>query len=137
MAGKAAGVEVIGGAELARAFDHAADRVAHGTPEADHDAAELVREDARRRVPVRSGRLLSTLRILALRKGDYATGAVLLSGKRAVPYARVQEYGWPARNIPAQAYMRPAVVARRDDIERAYGRAVGDEVRRFDREAPR
>lgn len=35
--------------------------------------------------------------------------AQILAGSAAVPYAGVQEYGWPDKNIKAQPYLRPAV----------------------------
>jgi len=38
-----------------------------------------------------------------------AEKAQILAGSAAVPYAGVQEYGWPERNIKAQPYLNPAV----------------------------
>jgi hypothetical protein len=38
-----------------------------------------------------------------------AEKAQILAGSAAVPYAGVQEYGWPLRNIEAQPYLNPAV----------------------------
>ena len=37
-----------------------------------------------------------------------AEKAQILAGSAAVPYAGVQEYGWPERNIEAQPYLRRA-----------------------------
>ena len=38
-----------------------------------------------------------------------AEKAQILAGSAAVPYAGVQEYGWPERNIRPQPYLNPAV----------------------------
>jgi len=54
--------------------------------------------------PVRSGRLASSVRAGATR-----TAAMVRAGSARVPYAGVQEFGWPARNIPAQPYATVAL----------------------------
>ena len=68
----------------------------------------------------RSGALAGSVR------GNRAKSkAVVAAGSaRAVPYSGVQNYGWPARHIPAQGFMQRA-----DDVMRT--RAIGmleDEV---------
>lgn len=46
-----------------------------------------------------SGRLAGSVR------GNRAKGrAVVTAGRASVPYAGAQNYGWPARNIPAQDF---------------------------------
>jgi phage gpG-like protein len=49
--------------------------------------------------PVRTGRLAASVR-----PGATRTSALVRIGSSRVPYAGVQEFGWPARNIPAQPY---------------------------------
>lgn len=51
----------------------------------------------------RTGRLAGDVR------GNRARGkAVVTAGRASVPYAGVQNYGWPARNIRAQGFMQAA-----------------------------
>lgn len=72
--------------------------------------AQIAREAIptyQQRTPVRSGTL----------RGDYRAGrtknrVVLYVGRASVPYARVINYGWPARNIRAADF-----VAKGDAIE--------------------
>lgn len=50
--------------------------------------------------PVRTGRLRGDFR------GNRAKSkAVVRVGRASVPYAKVQNYGWPARNIAAQGFV--------------------------------
>jgi Bacteriophage HK97-gp10, putative tail-component len=137
VAGRKPAVQLEGAAELQRAFDKYGDRVQHGLPEADKRAAAAIYDEARRRAPVRSGRLLGSLRMLGRRKGDQATGVYVIAGKRGVPYARVIEFGWRKRHIGAEPYLYPSVAAGRDKAEHEYAAAIDDLTRRWDHEAPR
>lgn len=53
--------------------------------------------------PRRSGRLASTTRAQTRSRG-----VTVFSGGGGVDYASVQNYGWPARNIPAKRYLQRA-----------------------------
>jgi hypothetical protein len=73
------------------------------------------------KVHSRSGKLAGSTR------GNRAKAkAVVTWGRAAVPYAGVQNYGWPRRNIPAQGFaqqtdqvMSPVAVAKlEENIER-------------------
>jgi hypothetical protein len=85
-------------ATLGRAADDLGDLSA-----AAEDAGRIIVPQARSRAPVLTGRLAAA--IAAEAQPD---GLVLGAG---VPYAGVQEYGWPTRHIPAQPYIAPAVDA--------------------------
>lgn len=61
---------------------------------------EIVAGAARRHVPYRSGALASSIRA-----GRGKTKAVVRAGRASVPYAGVQHYGWPARNITGRMFM--------------------------------
>jgi hypothetical protein len=62
-------------------------------------AAEVIRPG----VPVKSGRLLASLR------GNRAKNkAVVTAGRASVPYAGAINYGWPDRNIKGQRFMQRA-----------------------------
>ena len=65
-------------------------------------AADVVSE-AKSRAPRQTGRLSSDVR-----PGLGKTRATVYAGRVGVPYAGVQEYGWPRRHIAAQPFLRPA-----------------------------
>lgn len=71
---------------------------------ANAEAAGDVHRRAARLVPVRSGRLASTLRGSATPR----TGTVRAGSKR-VPYAGVIHFGWPRRNISPQPFLTDAL----------------------------
>jgi hypothetical protein len=71
--------------------------------EANANISSKVSKDAISIAPKSSGTLASTIR------GNRAVQKVQLkAGGARVPYAGVIEYGWPARNIEAQPYLRKA-----------------------------
>lgn len=69
--------------------------------------------------PRRSGRLASTTKSQTRR-----SGVTVLSGGGGVAYASVQNYGWSARNIPAQRYLQRADGAWEPMAARELDRAV-------------
>ena len=97
-------VRLEGGPRLQATLQATADGLAD-LSDANQATGDIVVTAARLRVPRRSGRLAVTLR---------ATGepdaAVVEAGGPGVPYAGVQEYGWPARHIPAQPYLTTSAV---------------------------
>lgn len=92
-------------------------------------AGNLVADEARARAPRRSGALADSIDVSVS-----AGVATVTAGGPDVPYAGVQEYSWPARNIPAQPYLRPAAEDRTPDVADAYREHVRGNVRRFDAE---
>lgn len=58
--------------------------------------------------------------------------AQILAGSNVVPYAGVQEYGWPAKNIQAQPYLRPAVFDNMDYIVEKYNKYIESIVKKYD-----
>ena len=46
----------------------------------------------------------------SIRSSGTKTAGVVRAGGGSVPYAGVQEFGWPARGIPAQPYLTAALV---------------------------
>lgn len=120
------GVTVEGAAETRRAFRRAADR-ADRIDREDEDAARVVERDAVRRVPVDSGALRATIRVV-----EVMDAAAVIAGSDVVPYAGVIHHGWPARGIAAQPYLDDR---RRDEVAEFYEDEVRDLVRQFDRDA--
>jgi len=95
-------VEVEGGRELRKSLKGVEDglkdlQAAHAA------AAGIVAAAAPSYAPLLSGALAGSIR----GSGAKAAATVRAGGAK-VPYAGVQEYGWPARNIPPQPFLRPA-----------------------------
>ena len=65
--------------------------------------AALVSAKATAGAPRRSGALAATVRPAGTR-----TAAIVRAGRATVPYANVIEWGWAARNIEAQPFVRDA-----------------------------
>jgi hypothetical protein len=57
--------------------------------------------------------------------------AQILAGGAGVPYAGVQEYGWPAKNIQAQPYLRPAVYDNMGYIVEKYNNYIESIVKKY------
>jgi hypothetical protein len=91
-------------------------------------AAMLVYNSAAIRVPVRTGKLKSTLRPAAT--ATYA--AVRIGGKRSAPYAGPIHFGWPSRPAPQRGwrggpiqpspFLYDAFDKRRGEVEDAFFR---------------
>lgn len=61
-----------------------------------------------------------------------AEKAQIVAGNGAVPYAGVIEYGWPAKNIQAQPYLRPAVNDSMEYIIATYDKYIEKAVKKYD-----
>jgi len=76
--------------------------------------------------PVLTGALASSV------KGNpSAEKAQILAGSAAVPYAGVQEYGWPERNIKAQPYLNPAVNDNMGYIIEKYNDSIQKAIKQY------
>jgi hypothetical protein len=83
--------------------------------QANADAAELVLQAARPLVPVRSGKLLGTLRA-----GKALGKATVSAGRASVPYANPIHWGWFKRHIQPQPFFVTALGYTRDEIRANY-----------------
>ena len=84
------------------------------------EAGELVANEARSLVPVRSGRLRDSIRV-----GRQLRRVVIQAGnnrttKSGVPYANPIHWGWFKRNIKPQPFFVKALGITRDEVYRAY-----------------
>ncbi|CAB4149403.1 hypothetical protein UFOVP542_4 [uncultured Caudovirales phage] len=61
-----------------------------------------------------------------------AEKAQILAGSAAVPYAGVQEYGWPERNIRPQPYLNPAVKDNMGYIIEKYNDSIQKAIKQYD-----
>jgi hypothetical protein len=60
-----------------------------------------------------------------------AEKAQIMAGSSAVPYAGVQEYGWPEKNIQAQPYLRPAVYNNLGYIIEKYNESIQKAIKQY------
>lgn len=130
MAAAKPAVHVRGLKELRRAVAKL-DEGVHDLTEVGRSAAEIVLGEARTLVPRESGDLGRSMRTWA-RSGRSAVAA----GKRAVPYAGVIHFGWPAHNIKPQPFLYKALDRRHDEVVAVYEERMAELVRRLDRETP-
>lgn len=79
-----------------------------------HSIGLIVAAAARPQAPVLSGALAGDIRA-----GRGKTKAVIRAGRSRIPYAGVQHYGWPARNIAATNFLSNAVQGTRSQTFQA------------------
>lgn len=80
------------------------------------EAATEAAEGVRPLVPVRTGRLARSVGVLAQQRG----AAVKAGSAVRVPYAGPINYGWSARGIKAQEFLKRGVVSRIEQISEIY-----------------
>ena len=113
--------EVEGAKELRRTLKKAGDDLSD-LKAAHAETATIVATAAQSGAPRRTGRLSGSIR-----GSGTKTMAIVRAGGAKVPYAGVQEYGWPRRNIPAQPYIVPAA----HDTESTWMGRYEDAVKRL------
>jgi hypothetical protein len=90
------------------------------------ELSETLASKASAMAPVLTGALASSV------KGNPSDKkAQILAGSAAVPYAGVQEYGWPERNIQAQPYLNPAVYNNMGWIVAKYNDSIHDAIKQY------
>jgi hypothetical protein len=114
----AGAVELVGATELRVALDRLGKGAAD--PRIAEDAAELVAAEARDLAPYLHGALTDSIRVERA-----LPAATVVAGSSSVPYAGVQEYGWPARGIQGRHYLEGAVHDQADDVTNLYADRVG------------
>lgn len=90
--------------KLLRALEKLDDAARQNFKEAGKAAGQVVATEARGIVPVRSGRLQSTINSRVVSRG-----ARVAAGRATVPYAPIIHFGWPARGIQANRFLYKAV----------------------------
>ncbi len=93
---------------------------------ANKEAATVALPGVRRLIPVRSGRLKKSLRVLATQR----RASVAVGSQKRVPYAHPINFGWPSRGIQPQEFMYRGLADSRPKIMKAYLAAVNRLVRR-------
>lgn len=93
---------------------------------ANKEISQTLSSKASAMAPRRTGALASSV------KGNPSgQKAQIMAGSNAVPYAGVQEYGWPAKNIQAQPYLRPAVNDNMGYIIERYSKEIKDVIKKY------
>lgn len=94
---------------------------------ANAQAGETVLAAARPLVPVRSGRLLSTVRI-----GRALNKVTVSAGRASVPYANPIHWGWFKRNIKPQPFFVKALGITREEVYQNYFRQIDSLISKQD-----
>jgi hypothetical protein len=84
--------------------------------------ANLVLPDAVRKAPNVSGALARSIRVT--NTVNYA--AIRAGSAKAVPYAGIIEYGWPARRIKEQKFIRSTISEKYRSIVKKYEEAIDE-----------
>lgn len=113
-------IEVKGAKELRRAIKQAADTgLIAEIKAANRDAAEIVAYEAQTIVPVKSSRLLESIRASGTQ-----TAGIVRAGRASIPYAGVIHFGWPGHNIEPNPYLYDAADNRVDEVVEKYQAAI-------------
>lgn len=101
--------------KLLRALEKLDEEAADNFKAAGKWAGEEVARTAKTIVPVRSGRLKSTIKGSAIRRG-----AKVFAGRASVPYAGPIHFGWGRRRIAPRPFLYQAADRRVNDVVDQY-----------------
>lgn len=77
----------------------------------------VIRDEAKQRVPVKSGRLKSAIKArIGKRRGKFVAGAFSAVDFKRAPHAYLVEYG--TRHSRAKPYFRPAWDTKKDEVKK-------------------
>jgi hypothetical protein len=113
--GKNIAIEIEGLHKMRRALIKLDDAARQDFKQAGYQAAEIVVHEAKRLVPVRSGRLGKTIRAHKV-----VSGAKVSAGRTTVPYAGAIHFGWARRNIRPNPFLYDAADNRVNDVMNEY-----------------
>jgi hypothetical protein len=123
-------LQIEGGRKLRRAFREVGDDMSD-LKELHKRLADDVADSAKRKVPVRSGRLQRSIRGSGTKTAARVrAGNNRKSGPSSVPYAGPIHFGWGARGIRPQPFMYDALDDRREAVVRAYDDQVREIIRK-------
>ena len=86
-----------------------------------HSLGSLVVKTARPLTPHKTGHLAGSIRA-----GRGKTKAVVTAGRKSIPYAGVQHYGWPAHHIKASMFLVKALEVKNEEIVRNLIKGIGE-----------
>ena len=123
-------LQIEGGRKLRRAFREVGDDMSD-LKELHKRLADDVADSAKRKVPVRSGRLQRSIRGSGTKTAARVrAGNNRKSGPSSVPYSGPIHFGWGARGIKPQPFMYDALDDRREAVVRAYDDQVREIIRK-------
>lgn len=88
---------------------------------------QLVVTDAQARAPHLTGALAQSIR-----PSNTKNKSVVRAGSAKVPYAGVQQWGWPAHSIAATNYLTDAVDAKQAQVLRSLEEELRDLINKLD-----
>lgn len=118
-------IQIEGGRETRRALRRTGEDVKADLKGLHAEGAQIVLEEALRRVPVRTGKLKSTVRAAALQ-----TRGEVRAGFARVPYAGPIHFGWSDRGISPNPFLYDAIDNRRGQVMDSYHRQLDRVARR-------
>lgn len=95
--------------------------------DANKELSTEIADKASAQAPVRTGRLASSVRGTRQQKR-----VRIKAGGARVPYAGVIEYGWPARGIVAQPFLRRTSFENKDYIKETYEENIQSLIKKYD-----
>ena len=123
-------LQIEGGRKLRRAVREVGDDMSD-LKELHKRLADDVADSAKRKVPVRSGRLQRSIRGSGTKTAARVrAGNNRKSGPSSVPYAGPIHFGWGARGIRPQPFMYEALDDRRQAVIDAYNDQVREIIRK-------
>ena len=123
-------LQIEGGRKLRRAFREVGDDMSD-LKELHKRLADDVADSAKRKVPVRSGRLERSVRGSGTKTAARVrAGNNRKSGPSSVPYAGPIHFGWGARGIRPQPFLYDALDDRREAVVKAYDDQVREIIRK-------
>lgn len=87
----------------------------------------IVVREAQARAPKLSGALASSIKASKTKNKSS-----IRAGSARVPYAGVQEWGWPSRNIQGMHYLSGAAEAKQSEVIRTLDEELATLIRRLD-----
>ena len=87
----------------------------------------LVANDAKSLAPHLSGKLAGSIR-----PSNTKNKSIVRAGGAAIPYAGVQNYGWPAHSIEGKHFMEQAVERNQHEAVQMMEEELNDLIRRYD-----
>lgn len=121
-----AGIKVDGLRDLQKQLRQAQDKdMQKAVRAANKGAAEIVADEARNRVPERSGRLKASIGA----RGSNRMATVKAGTASRVPYAGPIHFGWRARNILPQPFLYEALGDKWDNVYKDYEHQINKLVK--------
>ena len=120
-----AAIEVEGAKQLRKALTELGDDAVDELKAVNKEAVDVVLAEALTHVPVKSGRLLETVRASATK-----TRGSVRAGFKRVPYAGPVHFGWAARGIEPNLFLYDAIDVQRDEVIAVYEDNIAKLIKR-------